>query len=111
MKMKFQAKDKRLVAVAFNIDGEIDKQTLSELRKFGLKYSDSTQTVIFDDPSTGGQAAFVFEINDVEHAGIVKRIGYRLRKLKAAASAYIRHGVFVRVVIKGERSVFPVHGA
>ena len=109
MKMKFQAKDKRLVAVAFNI--EIDKQTLSELRKFGLKYSDSTQTVIFDDPSTGGQAAFVFEINDVEHAGIVKRIGYRLRKLKAAASAYIRHGVFVRVVIKGERSVFPVHGA
>ncbi len=47
MKMKFQSKDKRLVAVAFNIDGEIDKQTLSELRKFGLKYSDSTQTVIF----------------------------------------------------------------
>lgn len=111
MKQRIEAKDKRLVAVAFNLDGKVDSNKLSDLRQAGLKYGDSTQTIIFNDPSTGGQAAFIFEINTVKDAGIVKRIGYRLSKLKAAATAYIRKGVFVRVEVKGERCVFPVHGA
>lgn len=109
--MKIQAKDKRLVAVAFNLEGKIEGKKMDTLRQAGLKYGDSTQTIVFNDPSFGGQAAFVFEVNSVEDFGIVKRICYRLSKFKAAATSYIRKGVFVKVEVEGQSSVFPVHGA
>lgn len=103
--------NKRLVGVAFNLEGPIEPSEISALRDVALRDTDSTQTIFFNDASTGGQAAFVFEIYDIEGATLIQRIRHFFRKLHAAALAYIRKGTFVTVIIKGKSSVFPVHGA
>lgn len=108
--MKTQ-QQKRLVAVAFNVDGALDFSTLQSLRHFAWRDSDHCQVVLFNDASTGGQAAFVFEIYDIEGSTLIQRIRHFFRKLYAATLSNVWKGVFLKVSIKSNTGMFPMHGA
>ena len=102
---------KRLIGVTFNPDGKIDSETLFALRKKGWRDSNLTQTIIFDDATNGGQAAFIFEIYDVKDTSIIQRLRHFFRKRFATTLSNVWNGVFVYVIIKSKTNTFPVHGA
>lgn len=110
MKANNQRK-KCLVGVAFNLQGQVSEETVNKLRRRAWRFTESTQTIFFDDNSAGGQSCFVFEIYDLASASFIERLCYYIRKIIATAFRYVGiRNCFVSVIIEDNLGRFPVNG-